>query len=293
MNIDIMKKCTQKVFIKFIVLLVAFVVAFIGVTSVTPIFAQNASSNIYGVITKITKDVAVQLGVDLRWGPAKKGMALEEGAKVATGPNGAVEIVFGDGSVLRAESDTAFSVEKAKQEESSIELLFSLACGRILNNVLTSTDTKIKYQMKTPISVMGVRGTIFVVEHVKDDSTTPTGKSDIAVFDGKVAVQSITPEEEPIGPEVLVDKEQQTSVMTGKAALKPHPIEERLMAYYEEVVRRFNQRVENYRKNMDKIRKQRIEWMEKQKRKYEDKMEREKQKQEDKFKKLKEKHGFE
>jgi hypothetical protein len=288
-----MKKSMQKCLVKFTVLLATLVVASVAVAFVTPIFAQSTSSDIYGVITEITKDVAVQLGVDLRWGPAKKGMALEEGAKVATGPDGAVEIVFEDGSVLRAESDAAFSIEKAKQEESSIELLFSLVCGRILNNVLTSTDTKIKYQMKTPVSVMGVRGTIFVVEHVKDDSTTPTEKSDIAVYDGEVAVQSITPEEEPIGPEVLVDKDQQTSVIIGKPTLKPHPIEERLMAYYEKVVRRFNQRVEDYRKNMDEIRKQRMEWMEKEKRRYEEKMEREKQKQEDRFKKLKEKHGFE
>jgi hypothetical protein len=288
-----MKKSMQKDFVKFIVLFVAFVVAFIGVGSITSVFAQSSSSDIYCVITEITKDVAVQLGVDLRWGTAKKGMALEEGARVATGSDGAVEIVFEDGSVLRAEGDTAFSVEKAKQEESSIELLFSLVCGRILNNVLTSTDTKIKYQMKTPVSVMGVRGTIFVVEHVKDDSTTPTEKSDIAVYDGEVAVQSITREEEPVGPEVLVDKDQQTSVIIGKPALKPHPIEERLMVYYEKVVQQFNERVENYRKNMDEIRKQRMEWMEKEKRKYEDKMRQDKQKQEDKFKKLKEKHGFE
>lgn len=282
----------QKVFIKFTVLFTTLVVAFV-VAFVTPIFAQSTSFDIYGVITKITKDVAVQLGVDLRWGPAKKGMALEEGARVATGPDSAVEIVFEDGSVLRAESDTAFSVEKANKEESSIELLFSLVCGRILNNVLTSTDTKIKYQMKTPVSVMGVRGTIFVVEHRKGDKVPQRGKSDVAVFDGKVAVQSITPQEEPIGPEVLVDRDQQTSVTIGKPASEPHPIEERLMAYYERVAQRFNQRVENYRKNMDKIRKQRMEWMEKEKRKYEDKMEREKQKQEDKFEKLKKKHGFE
>lgn len=283
----------QKCLVKFILLFVAFVVAFIGVGSVTPIFAQSTSSDIYGVITKITKDVAVQLGVDLDWGPAKKGMALEEGARVATGPDSAAEIVLEDGSVVRAESDTTFSIEKAGQEELLIELLFSLICGRILNNVLTSTDTKIKYQMKTPVSVMGVRGTIFVVEHVKEDGAPHQEKSDVAVFDGKVAVQSITREEEPIGPEVLVDKDQQTSVTIGKPALKPHPIEEWLMAYYEKVVRRFNQRVEKYRKNMDEIRTQRMEWMRKEKRKYEDKMRREKQKLRDKFEKLKEKHGFE
>jgi len=278
-----------KAFTKSIVLFVAFV----GVGSITPIFAQSPSSDIYGVITEITKDVAVQLGVDLSWGPAKKGMALEEGARVATGPGGAVEIVFEDGSVLRAESDTAFSVEKAKQEESSIELLFTLVCGRILNNVLISTDTKIRYQMRTPVSVMGVRGTIFVVEHIKEDKTTAAEKSNIAVFEGKVAVQSVTRAEEPIGPEVLVDKEQQTSVVIGKPASKPHPIEERLMAYYEKVVQRFNQRVENYRKNIDKIHEQRIEWMEKEKKKYENKMREDKQKQEDRFEKLKKKYGFE
>jgi len=278
----------QKGFINLIILFIAIVVPFF-----TPVFAQSPSSDIYGVITEITKDVAVQLGVDLRWGTAKRGMALEEGAKVATSSDSAVEIVFEDGSVLRAEGDTAFSVEKAKQVESSIELLFSLVCGRILNNVLTSTDTSIRYQMKTPVSVMGVRGTIFVVEHKKGNKVPQQEKSDIAVYDGKVAVQSITPEEEPIGPEVLVDKDQQTTVASGKPALKPHPIEERLMVYYEKVVQRFNQRVEDYRKNMDKIREQRIEWMEKEKRKYQDKIKEDKQKQEDRFEKLKKKHGFE
>jgi hypothetical protein len=130
----------------------------------------------------------------------------------------------------------------------------------------------------TPIATAAVRGTTFIVEYNEGKS------ADIAVFEGAVRVKGQN------GPEIQVEKDNQSSVMPGKAPEKPHPIEERLLKYYDEKIKQFNKRVEFHRARLDKIREQRIKWMGIQKEQYEDKIEQNKQKQEDRFEKLKLKH---
>ena len=245
-----------------------------------PVVAQS-SSDIYGVITKISGVVKVQLKVDSEWIPAEKGMALGENTKVQTDEDGELVIVFEDGTAAKVDKNTTFIIREAKKTAKQRYFIIELLKGSITSNSATITtvdEIGLNYQIKTPVAVAAVRGTIFIVEHKED-------KSDIAVFKGSVNVQGQT------GHEIQVEQDYQTSVTSQKPPERVHPIEERLMKYYKEKVKRFNEQVEYHRARLDKIREQHIKWMEKQKGKYEDKMKEEKQKQEDKFEKLKKKHG--
>jgi hypothetical protein len=257
------------------------------VSSNTDVTEKN---EIYAVVTKLsgTANIYPDKGVPVQ---IKQNTVLSVSSKIETDKKSSLELVFEDGSVLRAESETAFLIIKSQQSKKKERYIsIKLIKGRVVSNVIRSKAVSaiLSYNITTPVALSAVRGTIFVVSSLGEKDAD--FESEVAVFDGQVFVQAIDKEERLVGKEVTIEKEQETSVKFGLEPLPPHPIEKAMMEYRDTVVKQFNERAEDYRKNMNQIHDRVVEWMDKNKKDYENKMDDKKRKYEQKMEEQKKKY---
>jgi hypothetical protein len=208
---------------------------------------------IYGVIINTKGNVTIELD-EKTVKPAKKGIVFSAGVTFVTKKKSEIEIIFADGSTVRAEQNTEFKIEKSEQVDRIRNIIIKLVTGRITSN--TGKPTKfstIKYVLNTPTAVVAIRGTIFAVDH----DETRDELSSIAVFKGKVEVAtSAMPDNK-----IVVNEYKQVSVSSSTKVIDPpQPISTEMKTYYTEVVKVFDKNTESYRKNVD-LRHMIIEWM--------------------------------
>jgi Txe/YoeB family toxin of Txe-Axe toxin-antitoxin module len=132
---------------------------------------------------------------------ARKGDTIPAGSQVRTGADGAAEITFADGSILRMTkaSSILLSANKRQKEKNSILLFF----GRVWSKVAPSKDGGTSYEVGTANAVCGVRGTEFETQ-VADD-----GSMRMQVTEGKVAVDG-DGGEQVAGPGQQVEADEQS-----------------------------------------------------------------------------------
>lgn len=101
------------------------------------------------------------------WMPAEKGMVLHEGDEIKTGPDSAVELLLDQGKVGKVEikENSAFKLDIMHKDPGSGDkvTLLDLAMGKVLVHAEKLTGDS-KFEVKTPTSTTGVRGTVFEVE---------------------------------------------------------------------------------------------------------------------------------
>jgi hypothetical protein len=111
------------------------------------------------------KDVFVQCAGG-NWQAAKDGMVILPGDVVSTAPAGSVEVLMDGGKVGRIEikEGSLFRISKAERDLGSGDktTLLELAVGKLIAHV-EKLQGKSKFEVKTPTSLTGVRGTVFEV----------------------------------------------------------------------------------------------------------------------------------
>ena len=146
----------------------------------------------------------------------KIGMPLLAGGKVITvGKGSSADITFPNGDIVRIMSDSNLVIEESNFKKKSFRVLINLFKGKIFNIVHRKYSRGSKYNVKTPTSVAGVRGTIWSAE------TSERGEDVFMVKEGKVAVRN--PEVEP-EKEILVSKLKKTIVKADKSPTDPIPL---------------------------------------------------------------------
>jgi len=99
--------------------------------------------------------------------PAMPGLGLREGDRVVTGPNSAAAITLQDGTVFAVGSNASVDLTHYVFDSTSQNgsLLLNLLQGtmRVVTGVMGRTNPEL-IQVTTPTSVVGVRGTDFIVE---------------------------------------------------------------------------------------------------------------------------------
>lgn len=99
--------------------------------------------------------------------PAMPGLGLREGDRVVTGPNSAAAITLQDGTVFAVGSNASVDLTHYVFDSTSQNgsLLLNLLQGtmRLVTGVMGRTNPEL-IQVTTPTSVVGVRGTDFIVE---------------------------------------------------------------------------------------------------------------------------------
>lgn len=98
---------------------------------------------------------------------ARSGFRLEEGDVIATGTRGRVGISFLDNTRMALGPDSRvtldeFSYDRSRQTGSSVTSVNRGSVGVVSGNIAGSGRDRMK--VRTPTSILGVRGTRFVVE---------------------------------------------------------------------------------------------------------------------------------
>lgn len=99
--------------------------------------------------------------------PALPGLGLREGDRVVTGPNSAAAITLQDGTVIsvgaNASVDLTHYVFDTKTQNGSLLLNLLQGTLRMVTGTMGKTNPEL-IKVTTPTSVVGVRGTDFIVE---------------------------------------------------------------------------------------------------------------------------------
>ena len=143
------------------------------------------------VETAAVEIIATQGSVESSAGAVERGSKVKEGDKLSTGDGGFVTIKLADGSTLTVQPKSSVRVETARQFVNSggvTDTVVRLDSGRVETNVVKQKNPGGRYEIRTPTSNMGVRGTIF---RVGADDSGLRGQSE--VVDGLVVVTSASP----------------------------------------------------------------------------------------------------
>lgn len=125
----------------------------------------HAATERSGVFKNLEGEVAViRAGKSL---PAVSGGGLMEGDRVVTGPKSAAAVTLKDGSVLSVGPNSSVDLTHYVFDQTSQNgsLLVNLIQGtvRMITGIMGKTNPEL-IKLTTPTSVVGVRGTDFIVE---------------------------------------------------------------------------------------------------------------------------------
>ena len=116
------------------------------------------------------------------------GMAVHEGAGIATANNAFVTLILSNGSKVTLPSQTSVKLSRLRKIvlDGSLDYQIELQNGRVETKATHFTDPNSRFEFKTPLATSAVRGTEFRIAYA------PTGGSDslTEVLDGAVQVAS-------------------------------------------------------------------------------------------------------
>lgn len=139
----------------------------------------------------------------------RTGDSLEEGGRVETGEDGAVEVRFTDGSSFLLKPNSVLSLVRSREKGDGFVFrdLF-LQAGRVVSRIRKATGREQRYNIRTPAAVAGARGTEFRVSVDAEETTRSE------VLAGAVAVEALD-------REVRVHEGEGTGVRKGEAPQSP------------------------------------------------------------------------
>jgi len=141
------------------------------------------------------------------WRSLGPGMQLREGARIRT-PLGAtmvLAIIDGNRKVgqlkVREDSEMILSRMAWEPQTEKSSTLLDIAVGNVLLYIQT-LDKDSSFEVRTPVSISGVRGTSFSIGHDRRSLSSET-----SVYEGSVAVQHLDPKTgEPVGEKVVAQE---------------------------------------------------------------------------------------
>jgi len=113
-------------------------------------------------------------------------MPVKNGDKLETRKKSRCELTYNDGSIVRIDEQSIYTVEKVQIENETRQVESTLSIGKIWANIKKLLKGNDSWQLKSPAAVVAVRGTVYRVNAGADSS------SQILVYDGKVAVGRAT-----------------------------------------------------------------------------------------------------
>ena len=173
----------------------------------------------------LVKVLSVQGTAESNGGAIKIGANVSEGSKISTGDDGFVTLQLADGSTLTVQSKSSLRLENTRQFANAsgvTDSIIRLDSGRVETNVAKQRNSGGRYEIRTPTSNMGVRGTVF---RVAADGSGERASSE--VLEGRVAVTAVataggnTSAPNPKSAEVALDKGYGTVAAANKPPLLP------------------------------------------------------------------------
>ncbi|GAB4338989.1 MAG: hypothetical protein Kow0037_23480 [Calditrichia bacterium] len=145
------------------------------------LWAQNGPEPVGKITFPLNRVFVLRAGTD-RLMTAHFNMDVFPGDKIETKKESRCEITLKNGSVVRIDENSIYTLEQVKIKDEHIKAESSLSLGKLWATIrkLVSSDDYVK--VKSPSAVIAVRGTIYRV-NVAPDSTTQ-----VRVYEGAVAV---------------------------------------------------------------------------------------------------------
>ena len=123
---------------------------------------------------------------ETRFRKATFNMPVKNEDKVETKKQSRCEITFNDGSIVRIDEQSIYTIEKATITDDKKEVESSLSIGKLWANLKKLIRGKDSWKLKSPAAVVAVRGTVFRMNAGADSSTQ------VLVYDGQVDVRPAT-----------------------------------------------------------------------------------------------------
>ena len=121
-------------------------------------------------IADVEGKASVKIQTRSRWQSAEVGMILKEGSIVKTAIDSSITLYI-DGKVERSaevvvneNSQMRFAEFLKDESQGTTSTLLDLAIGKILIEVDKLREEGSRFEVKTPTSIVGVRGTVFEVQ---------------------------------------------------------------------------------------------------------------------------------
>jgi hypothetical protein len=136
------------------------------------------SAPIAAVVTTVKGSVEVYPVSMGKWQTAKTGLFLYEGDTVKTGKDAQAALTFTNGTVLKLNRNTEFTIENTGQIE-KIGTQIQMKLGSLWSKVIPRS----RFEIRTPVAVVAVRGTEF-------ETNLLGGRLDVSVFSGTVNLKN-------------------------------------------------------------------------------------------------------
>lgn len=128
------------------------------------------------------------------------GDELKAGAVVETRQTGSAHLYFPDGSLMRIDSETRFTLETARfdPDEQTLRVRVTLAAGRVWSKIIGFATPASVWEVYTANAVATTRGTAFAVEY-------KNGVSRVIGSENSIAIQAIDPTTKKPVPDAAVE----------------------------------------------------------------------------------------
>ncbi len=155
-----------------------------------PLFAMAKG---FGVVTMV-RGKAIQISENGQKSELKKGDKVFETDTITTFATSAVRIVMMDTNIIDIYPNSNLLIKEyvydPKQDKKNVRL--EITVGRVKSTVKQRYDNnRNKYEVKTPVVVAGVRGTVFITEHESESAL-----SRIQTLEGHVMVGRLDAQEQ-------------------------------------------------------------------------------------------------
>jgi hypothetical protein len=179
----------------------------------------NATTSI-GNVEKVVGSVKVKSEKSFKKSKVKIGLEVKQGDLITTSKKASVVIKLVDGSNIILDSSSTVNFKSIKSLEQT--------SGKVYYKI-TSRDAKNSLKVHTPFSIIGIKGTEFIV-NAPQDSTDKTKKASVSLKEGLVGIESINQEFELYREEVKKQfndflSQQQAAFNEYKQAQKPGFVE--------------------------------------------------------------------
>jgi hypothetical protein len=183
---------------KFIINAALFLLIAIFTTSFSP-----ENSAVVGKVTFPLGNILILSKSETRFRKVTINMEIKNGDKIETKKESRCEITYNDGSVVRIDELSIYTVEKAEITSQEKKVESKLSLGKLWANVKKLFAKTDSWKLHSPSAVVAVRGTVYRM-NAESDST-----SQVLVYDGEVAVSPAAPAGAQPGTGVIPGKPQQ------------------------------------------------------------------------------------
>ncbi len=110
-------------------------------------------------------------------------MPVKTGDKIETKKQSRCELTYNDGSIVRIDEQSIYTVENATISDDKKEVESKLSIGKLWANLKKLIRGKDSWRLKSPAAVVAVRGTVYRMNAGADSSTQ------VLVYEGQVDVR--------------------------------------------------------------------------------------------------------